>query len=766
MRAMLAAMLVLGGLPAWAGTGIDPATSFIDSVTFGRADSEQSHGFAEANTLVATGGLGTPCRRIGPHGHLTFVLECRPGEQNYLTVKLWGSDTGRSQLYLYRNDERLGGYQQDWPELDLLTAEPFFPGRFCYTTYMIPLEWTRQKRTVSICIGSAGRPTPYSPATKEARQEDLSRGVYRACIGVDPFFVPGADDKQGRPPLPAEPRSHPTGLCQIEYLYRQLDLAVDRMLTWQYYGPEWDRWVSQGKAPGVMTGSINIRGAKDAQWTRKQWKDVSVRRGGIHVRCQLVPEIYARAYHAKWSRHFHDGQLVGRVIKALDFYRIAQGSDGGFVEIEDRRQPGWIGGPDRKPGNGCLMGFGMMGLPAAFLLLEKEIASGSLLKQTIDDDDNVETSEVPRGQAYADLFVGMRDYLVSSRGRGHAPNQDMADILAASLCDRCLRRLRPAQAWSDQDLKRYVDAACGLDKDIYGGYWISRKGLSLEPHGSSNGGYCGNYGPSVIDPLFRLATLTRDDRIGDRASQAAHALAKFLYPSLDAEGRPCIRLEGVITWRNNFTPGRIAYGGNPHAAVTMEDPLCLRQIQLTAAHGGYFRVKLDQYWVHLQSTTVNLLQHVDQIEQALALPPTERRLPFEDGQPDFAWADEQAGAVVVKHGDERLVMSLNWRHGFKTRERAPANAVANDIARVHHRTPKIARIANVRMETVGGIGGLYVCRYGNYLTVMNASARPRRFELGEWANRPVSELIRRKRYTAATIQVPAMDTVVLRGSVR
>jgi len=733
---------------------------------FGRTDSEQSHGFAEANTVVATGGLGTPCRRVGPHGHLTFVLKCDPGEQNYLTVKLWGSDTGRSQLYLYRDGKRLGGYQRDCPELDLLTAEPFFPDRFYYTTYMIPLEWTRQKRSVSICIGSAGRPTPYSPATKEARQENLSRGVYRAYVGVDPFFVPGPDEKQGSPPLSAKPRNHPAGLCQVEYLHRQLDLAVDRMLTWQYYGREWDRWVSEGKAPAVMTGSINIHGAKDAKWTRKEWKDVSVRRGGIHVRCQLVPEIYARAYHAKGSRHFHDEQLVRRVVKALDFYRIAQGGNGGFVEIEDRRKPSWIGGPDRNPGNGCLMGFGMMGLPAAFLVLQKEITSSDSLEQGIDDDDNVETPAVPRGQAYADLFVGMRDYLVSPRGRGHAPNQDMADILAAYLCDRCLRHLRPAQAWSDQDLKRYVDAACGFDKDIYGGYWISRKGLSLEPHGSSNGGYCGNYGPSVIDPLFRLAMLTEDDRIGGRALQAAHALAKFRYPSLDAEGRPCVRLEGVITWRNNFAPGRIAYGGNPYAAVTMKDPLCLRELQLAAGHGGYFRIKLDRYWAHLQSTTVALLQHVDALEQALTLPPTTRRLPFEDGQPDFAWADEQAGAVVVEHGDERLVMSLNWRHGFKTRERAPANALANNIARVHHRTPRIARIANVRMETVGGIGGLYVCRYGNYLTVMNPSGRPRRFELGDWAKRPVFELIRGKRHAGATIQVPRMDTVVLRESVR
>lgn len=742
------------GVPAPAARDQPPPSN---ALRFGDSASEQACSLSNADAVAARGGLGESCRCIGSNGHLTFRMSCDPGEQNYLTVKLWGSDTGAGQLYLYNGDERIGGYQRQQPELDLLADDPAFPGRFYYSTYLIPQPMTQGRGEVTLRIGSTGQPTPYSTRKKEAEQRDLSRGIYAAYTHTDPFFTPGAGEKTGQAPPVGPPLAHPEGLTPIEHLHRQLDLAIGRLLRWQWIGDEWDAWVAEGKAPGGLTGAIVTRGARDESWTMEEWRRQAARRMGGNRVCLLVPDIYARAYHAEWSRYHGREELVERVVKALDYFRVAQGNNGGFDDIWAHE---WVGGPARRRAGNCLEGFGHMGLGAAFLELRGEIEARPYLDEQIEDDDDPATPRVSRRRAWTDLFRGSRDYLTTVRG--HAPNQDMANQVAAYLANQCLRVLDPGQAWTEDEIRPFVYSACGFGPDIYGGRWISAKGLSCEPNGTSNGGYCGNYG-DLVDPLFRLAHLTGDERVKQRALQFSQTLARFRYLSQDAEQHPVVRREGVITWRNNKTPGRIAYGGNPYAAVVLGDPLNLREVQLALAHGDLYRVDLDRYWAHLQAATAAMMHHVDLLEKALSLPPTQARLPFEPGQPDFAWADEEAGAVVVRHGKERLLMSLNWRHGYKDRTRSPENAVASDIARVHHTTPSTKRIANVRMESRDGFGGFYVCRYGPYLVGMNTSER-KAYDLAVPAEWPVvTDLISGDAVPAgARVPVSSRNTVVLR----
>ena len=744
-----------GASPPTAGTRVPRP----GAIRFGNTASEKSHSLTSSDAVTLRGALGEPCRHVGPNGHLTFRMTCDPDEQNYLTVKLWGSDTGSGQLYLYDGEDRVGGYQKHQPELDLLGGDPAFPGRFFYSTYMIPDAMTEDRRDVTLRIGSTGQPTPYSRQRKEAEQRDLSRSVYAAYVHTNAFFTPSAGGKSGQAPQAGPPLAHPDGLSSVEHLHRQLDLAVERLLRWQWIGDDWDAWVAEGKAPGGLTGAIVTRGAKDTRWTPEEWRRQAARRMGGNRVCLLVPEIYARAYHAGWSRYHGRKELVERVIKALDYFRVAQGQNGGFDDIWAHE---WVGGPVRRRAGNCLEGFGHMGLGAAFLELKGEIETGPYLDERVEDDDDPATPQVPRRAAWTDLFRCSRDYLTTVRG--HAPNQDMANQVAAYLANQCLRVLAPDQAWAEDRIRPLVYSACGFEPDIYGGRWISAKGLSCEPNGTSNGGYCGNYG-DLSDPLFRLAHRTRDERIERRALQFSHTLAKFRYPSLDAAHRPVLRREGVITWRNNRTPGKIDSGGDPYAAAVLRDPLNVRGLQLAVANGDFFRVDLDRYWAHLQAVTAMLMRQVDSIEQALALPPSAARLPFEPGQPDFAWADEQAGTVVVRRGDERLLMSLNWRHGYRNRTRSPENAVANDIARVHHTTPTIERIANVRMESRDGFGGLYVCRYGPYLIGMNASAG-KTYELGvpaEWSG--ARELVSGATLSAgAQVPLQAQCTAVLKAT--
>ncbi|HJN14421.1 MAG TPA: hypothetical protein QGH10_02960, partial [Armatimonadota bacterium] len=535
----------------------------LDSIHFGDETSEAAHALSESAAAIQKGGLGETCRRIGSDGFLRWTSRCDPQGPNYLTVKLWGSDVGPGQLYLCDGDTRIGAYQREWPELDNTGGhrghDPVAPGRFFYSTYLLPDEMTRGASEVTLTIGSTGQPRPYS-TVQEAAQDRLSRGIYRAYVGLDPFLEPLADEQQGTMPVPVAPLGDTEGRDAIAFLHAKIDEAVDRFLPWQYYGPEWDAWVADGEGPESLTGAFCIGGARDEKWTEQEYLDqLAARMGGNRVGL-LIPEILARTYQAPWSRHYQSPELVPRVVLALDYARRAQGNNGGFDDIWEHR---WIGGPERRRAGNCLEGFGQMGLPAAFLSLRAEIEAGGYLTESIDDDLDPDTAELPRAEAWISLFLEGRSYLTSDIGRGHAPNQDMSDIVAAYLYDQCLRVLSPDDAWPEETVQRYLDIAFGFEKDVYGGYWISRKGISCEPHGTSNGGYCGCYG-DLTGMMLYLARLTGSRRLADRALECARALSKFRYPSLDADLRPVIRREGVVTWRNNWTPGEIDYGGNPY----------------------------------------------------------------------------------------------------------------------------------------------------------------------------------------------------------
>jgi hypothetical protein len=86
---------------------------------------------------------------------------------------------------------------------------------------------------------------------------------------------------------------------------------------------------------------------------------------------------------------------------------------------------------------------------------------------------------------------------------------------------------------------------------------------------------------------------------------------------------------------------------------------------------------------------LGMMRNVDEYETVKALPPSTYRLPMSEGQPDFAWADEEDAILVVKHGDERLFVNLYYR----------AERAVNSVARIADFTPNLTRLATVRTET-------------------------------------------------------------------
>jgi len=702
------------------------------------------------------GALKQPVVRIPPGGKLELTLTCDAVRPNYLTVRLWGSETGTGMLFLQVDGKRIGEYMKDLPELDYLTDQPACPGRFYYSTYRIPPELTQGKNALTFQLSATGGPAPYNsdPQKRINPGRNPSRGIYGVYRTADPFFVPPSALPTGQAPLSVRQPANHTETAAWDHLKAVLDQGIGTSLQWQYYGAEWERAAAAHQAPSWLTGAIVEQGAgRDAAWPESIRKNqLAARIGGNDV-VLLLPEIYARAWNSPWSQYYHRPELVDRVRLALDYLRRLQGANGGF---DDHHR--WIGGPQRGNATSCLEGFGLMGPPMAFLLLENELMRPELLREKIDDDADPATPQKSRRQVYTDLFRNARNYLVSRGGRGHAPNQDNIDLLAALLCDRALKTLAPELAWPRETVENYAEIAVGLRPDPYGGYWISAKGVSMEPNGSCNGGYCGNYGSHVLEPAFRLADLTGNPEIRARALRLTRTFAYFLYPALDADGQAVFRKDGIITWRNNKTPGVEYYEADAFAAVHDRDPVSQREIRLALNNGYFQRLELNPRQPHFVAELAYQLRQSEYYRQAFALPDSGFRLPFEAGQPDFAWADEQAACVVVKHRGARLTASLNWRHGFQGKQRSPQSAVVNNLARISYRTADTLRIANVAMESRDGFQGFYVCRYGDYLIGMNASAH-KSYPLAVPGNAAL-ELITQRR-VGGTVSVPPGHTAIL-----
>ena len=734
----------------------------LDTLTFGDVPSESRHGFRGPQTISATGGLGQPCRRVAPDGSLAFELACDPKRQNYLTIKLWGSDTGQGQLLLFDGERQLSRYLSDTPELDVLSGEPAFPGRSLYVTARLPREMTQGRSTVALRIVSVGQPRPYSRDRKPGAQTSHSRGIYRAYSHIDPFFAPPADEAQGEPPRPARPAGRRSDPARLDALRKQADEALATLMAWQKFGPEWGKAVAAGQVPAVMTGAIPPRGAENRKWSKREWLDgFASRCMRDNLRTMNALALFARAYRSPSLKHYRRAELIDRIVAGIDFWCIAQGYNGGFTDIWKHQ---WVGGPERRRTGGCLDGFGIMGLAESFIVAYDAIEQSGALGRKLDNDDSSETPSLVRRVAYAQLFRKARDYLVSQVGRGHAPNQDLANVLAAWLANDCVDLLEPGRSWPYGLAIGYARSAAGLARDPYGGHWISAKGLAMEPNGSSNGGYCGNYGEGCVAMLCRLAQLTRDRAIRERAIDAIHAFAHFRYPSLDADGRPCLRKEEVISCRNNRSPGRIAYGLIPWAALDEADPVALRLAHLYFAHDRPWFTSLDPTNAHYISHVTAAMDLLDRFEALRALQPKLTRLPMEAHTGTDGWADGTAGVVALRHGSVRLYAALNWRHGFKpgAKGRSPANARANQIARIHCTTPFVDRIATIAMKSPHGVGKLSICRYGPYLIVMNGDPNVTLHDpLPALTGKAVDLLSGKRLNLADGLEVPPATTFVL-----
>ncbi|MGW6909130.1 Tat pathway signal protein [Streptomyces sp. NPDC054940] len=194
-----------------AGRAVGP----LDTLVFGNTASESAHGLTATRSDVVTGGLDQAARVLNAPenagfwgGTLSARLACRPQGPTYVTVKLWGSDSGAAlgRLQLFADGEQVGHYHLGAVDpLDIASDDPRTPGRFFFHTLPLPLGLTAGKTSVALEIRSMGRIAGYA-ATAAAYYKDMagpSRTIYRLYTHDGPHFDLADGDVTGTLPTPA-----------------------------------------------------------------------------------------------------------------------------------------------------------------------------------------------------------------------------------------------------------------------------------------------------------------------------------------------------------------------------------------------------------------------------------------------------------------------------------------------------------------------------------------------------------------------------------
>lgn len=735
-------------------------TPLLDQITFGDAPSEAAHAFSGTNTILGTGAFTLPNRRIDVGAPLVLQLAAAPDAQNYLTIKLWGSDPDPAVLFLYVGDTRVGAYQGDLSELDLNVGESAFPERFVYVTYPVPRTATDGKISVAFKIDAVGSVSSFAPAGQQEQPLTApTRPIYAAYVHTDPFFTPPATEAQGTPPV-LTTRSAPAGYPDFAAVHQDTDDAVTTLLGWQLYGADWDAAVAAGQVPAAIVGLFASGTTTTRFSTAQAWKDwaASATTTANSTVVNAVA-VLALIYQSPWSHYHGSPDILARATRALDSLALMEGSNGAFTS------PTWVGAPSRSPALGSSTeGSGTKALGRAVVTLADALATAGLLDVAVDDDNDLTTPPVPRRQAWADMLVRHRDFLTSAAGRSEETMYDQSQVEALWLANDAVAILAPARALPRDTALSYVDSAVGISDGPIGGRSVSPKGLPLMPNGTLNGSYDGRLGFRTIHSMCALALLTADAGVRTRCLDAIHATAAFLYPSGDA-GNRTTRAEGIITAEINRNPGFVEYGGNPYAAAVLADPVAVRSLQLQLAE--YAPLGPPTTDILFPENLALYLQDLPNVENVASLPDGAYRFPMEDGQPDFVWADEAAATSAVRNCGERLYATLNWRHGFTDGEADVAHTRVNSLARVHLSHDGFDRIATIVMDSPAGFGRFYTAAFGPYLIGMNLSSDTR-YELAAFASPAESFELVTHRPTAATtaVDVPPLATRVLYRQMR
>jgi len=782
----------------------------LDFVDCGEADSERRHGWqgpnsGEFGSETGTGPEGQTWRRctVGRHPLVAFSYRMKvdPQRPTYLTTCTWGSEVGGKASSTVGRHPFVANFEPETVKRGhrLLAADrlleeeneavplPVSPGRWLYVTRLLPEDLTAGQQSITVRVESLpesdtrafygmwthtvpnlipARSAQFQPRSGSFQGQALhsSRRLARSAQ-----FQPRSGSFQGQ----ALHSSRRLPLRRaLTALVRRMDGIIDDLKTCQWYGAEWEKLEQKQPELAKVRGAIYERPWRPPESDRVDLGCLE-RSAQWTMRMLMSLEAFAWGYATPLSRHHQDEELFRRVVAGLDFLTRAQSASGGFED--ETGSQGWLGGPDRKPGGGCLEGFLTAACGNAFLRLFPVLKGGPMLSERIDSDGDGQ-ADAPRGEAYAQMFQRWVDRVLLNpgEGRGHAPNQDTADLWGVAVLNRCHRLLTGRDALSPEALKTYEEEVFGGRPPYHlaGGdwtrrfnwkHWFTPKGLLMEGRTTDCGaGYEAGYGQATLFNLAEYIHLSGEEGLVPFVGKYLDAYQHFLDPARLDRGI-CLSngLEWMTARRTRAARGANIHAGTyVHAALLGSEPARrILQILLQRFEDENLTDWDDCFYsVHRQSVNsllpfVELLQQwqdrgVETLDFKGPLPAeirTDYRLPME--RASFGWADEVARCAVAKEGDRRLYVAFDWDSQSAVRK-----------AKFHY--------YDGERDLVGVVpeawdDDLYGGRFQDFLVLMNSSERSRTVDLSAWKGYPLKDLLHQRPWKKSRLVLPPGTSAIL-----
>ncbi|WP_255433980.1 fibronectin type III domain-containing protein [Pectobacterium sp. CFBP8739] len=641
---------VMSAIASSASAASVEATGLVDSITFGDTASESGHGLNGENSQTFSGALGESARKLLPFqqtsiygGSLTFTMQVDPLRRNYVSVKLWGEDdgninTGRLYLYMIKDGvEYQIGYRHegDYAPLSVAHWHKPLPGRFFYSTTLLPYAMTRGSTSVTLKIVSTGRLYPFGSGGPESTSpyqyamNQPSRGIYRAYTHVDPFLNV-AGEKQGSEPTVT---TRPSPGDDILGTNGQFRTAVNNRI----------------KALLNKSATTDALSGGDLRYLARAWS---------------VPELSG----------YKDVAIVDKVTATLDAYATAYYADPSLATKS------WGGH------------YGDVGQAIYYL---KDAFTSAQLNASVNYGS---VGNKSRRLAWADMLFASREF-GRQKDRRTLTNQSLIASTNIYFANKGMLTLGDSRAFTENIAQRYIKEAAGMlpwmGNDLngpeeggqkpYGShyYQVTNKGQTRE------WGYLGAGYGEVQSYLAEYYRVTGNEDFRKQMIKMANARAPFRRPAIEmSNGANYRAMEaiGLLAWRGahesdgNFA-GYLAY------VDTLNTNERAKALRVAAASKdatliGYAKQMLEdnQFFTNLNGadSAFEALDVFADYQTIKTASDSGTRLPMSEGQPDFAWADEENAIVAVKKGNERLWLTTYWQ--------AKAGTGINGLARFHFST--------------------------------------------------------------------------------
>jgi fibronectin type 3 domain-containing protein len=752
----------------FSGLAIAAGSNALDRIDFGNAASEQAHAFdAGFSSLpyAGTGALGQTFRQplsngvpgVAGNGELVFTMTVDPAKQNYLTVRMWGSDNNGASVNLQQAVYNLAA-------LDMGAVPPPFPNRFYYSTTPISLAFTQGKTSIQLVLyepqisGTSGRP------------------IYSAYTHIDPHFTPDGSDPTGSQLTLAGQLSTTSALTLSQVVSI---LQANRQAIYGsggYYNSILARQVAPGTSgapPEVIGLDMYNPVANFTGTTNDQWRD-ACGNGGHGPGYSTIPDEMLSVLTATYLLapftdangnvvtgldHYHDSTIIQRIVECLDGTSYLQSSDGhyqaqpssswnGLTSTPRAAGHDYAGLTTRGPGwSISLEGADTDCLGRTILALLTDSTAApifeSYLSQSYDADLN--GGSMLRANAYERMLNNQIGFTNSTFSVGTV-SQGLFNVNATYVNSVALAKLQALYPYNVTNTNfpagtfyagttytfpyPYVSSSLAINlleqmtgavastpimNNLYTtagtNYAISAGGFG-EAHGSLSGGYDGRYGTILPWMTNNLATFAGYDPnasgtplslVKTQALRAVNGYLHFISPEENYNGLTdnfTLAQEDYITYRDPYGPNADCGTFNVGSGYPAADPslginsaLELRGAYLEAVYGH--TPPLGKGGGNCLLYLQTLASYESVLRSLVNVnPSTLTKLPGEIGAGNSAFIDPQTGATAIYYNGERLYMANDWRNvDFDN----GVYGVASNVCLVHDTTSTVDQDAELFM---------------------------------------------------------------------